>query len=418
MQQTVRVAAVQAEPAWLDLAAGADQVISLIGEAAAGGARLVAFPETFIPGYPWWIWLDSPAAGMRFVPRYMTNSMTRDSLEMDRIRQAAARHDIYVVLGFSERSGGSLYMAQAFISGTGELVSVRRKLKPTHVERSVFGEGDGSDLQVHDTALGRVGGLNCWEHLQPLTKYAMYSQGEEIHVGAWPSFSIYRGAAQALGPEVNTAASLIYAVEGQTFVVAPCAVIGEAALEQFCDSDVKRQLLQPGGGFARIYGPEGSELAEPLAETGEGILYADLNPDLIAIAKSAADPVGHYSRPDVLRLLVNRNPAPAVSRGAPGAVGRGRLSARHDTGLTGEATMESAIPPAPGVAPHSADADEAGLATALPVLRCPVRTLGGARGNGLFRRAVPFRRRAAHDRPRRAGRPCGSLLGPGRAGVG
>jgi aliphatic nitrilase len=189
---------------------------------------------------------------------------------------------------------------------------VRRKLKPTHVERSVFGEGDGSDLQVHDTALGRVGGLNCWEHLQPLTKYAMYSQGEEIHVGAWPSFSIYRGAAQALGPEVNTAASLIYAVEGQTFVVAPCGVIGEAALEQFCDTDVKRQLLQPGGGFARIYGPEGSQLAEPLPETAEGILYADLTPDLIAIAKSAADPVGHYSRPDVLRLLVNRNPAPAV----------------------------------------------------------------------------------------------------------
>jgi aliphatic nitrilase len=145
----------------------------------------------------------------------------------------------------------------------------------------------------------------------------MYSQGEEIHVGAWPSFSIYRGAARALGPEVNTAASLMYAVEGQTFVVAPCAVIGEAALEQFCDTDVKRQLLQPGGGFARIYGPEGSQLAEPLAETGEGILYADLNPDLIAIAKSAADPVGHYSRPDVLRLLVNRNPAPPVVEAPP-----------------------------------------------------------------------------------------------------
>jgi aliphatic nitrilase len=243
--------------------------------------------------------------------------MTRHGAEMDRIRRAAAEHRIHVVLGFSERAGGSLYMAQAFISEAGELVSVRRKLKPTHVERSVFGEGDGSDLQVHDTALGRLGGLNCWEHLQPLTKYAMYSQGEEIHVAAWPSFSVYRGAAQALGPEVNTAASLMYAVEGQTFVVAPCAVIGPAALELFCDTDVKRQLLQPGGGFARIYGPEGSALAKPLSETEEGILYADLNPDLIAIAKSAADPVGHYARPDVLRLLVNRNPAPAVVEAPP-----------------------------------------------------------------------------------------------------
>jgi nitrilase len=312
MQQTVRVAAVQAESVWLDLAGGVDKVISLIGEAAAGGARLVAFPETFVPGYPWWIWLDSPAAGMAFVPSYAASSMTRAGAEMDRICRAAAQHRVQVVLGFSERDRGSLYMAQAFISESGKLISVRRKLKPTHVERSVFGEGDGSDLQVHDTALGRVGGLNCWEHLQPLTKYAMYSQGEEIHVGAWPSFSVYRGGAQALGPEVNTAASLIYAVEGQTFVVAPCAVIGPAALERFCDTDVKRQLLQVGGGFARIYGPEGSALAEPLPETEEGIVFADLNPDLIAIAKSAADPVGHYSRPDVLRLLVNRNPAPAV----------------------------------------------------------------------------------------------------------
>ncbi|MEU8637807.1 carbon-nitrogen hydrolase family protein [Amycolatopsis sp. NPDC048633] len=312
MQETVRVAAVQAESAWLDLAAGVDKVVGLIGAAAAGGARLVTFPETFLPGYPWWIWLDSPAAGMAFVPRYAAHSMTRDGAELDRIRRAAAEHRIHVVVGFSERAGGSLYMAQAFIADTGELISVRRKLKPTHVERAVFGEGDGSDLQVHDTALGRLGALNCWEHLQPLTKYAMYSQGEEIHVAAWPSFSVYRGAARALGPEVNTAASLMYAVEGGTFVVAPCGVIGPAALELFCDTDLKRQLLLPGGGFARIYGPEGSPLAEPLPETEEGILYGDLDPDLIAIAKSAADPVGHYSRPDVLRLLVNRNPAPAV----------------------------------------------------------------------------------------------------------
>lgn len=312
MQQTVRVAAVQAESAWLDLAAGVDKVVALIGEAAAGGAELVAFPETFVPGYPWWIWLDSPAAGMQFVPRYVANSMTRDGVEMNRIRQAAAEYSIHVVLGFSERAGGSLYIAQATISDTGELIGVRRKLKPTHVERTVFGEGDGSDLKVHDTVLGKLGALNCWEHLQPLTKYAMYSQGEEIHVASWPAFSVYRGLANALGPEVNTAASLMYAVEGQTFVVAPCAVIGAAALKTYCDTEVKRQLLQLGGGSARIYGPEGSSLAQPLAETEEGIIYADLSADLIAIAKSAADPVGHYSRPDVLRLLFNPNPAPRV----------------------------------------------------------------------------------------------------------
>lgn len=310
MEGVVRVAAVQAEPVWLDLAASVDKAIALIGEAARGGAKLVAFGETFVPGYPWWIWLDSPAAGMAFVPRYAANSMTRDGDEMRRLRRAAADNGVHVVLGFSERDGGSLYMAQAFISDTGELISVRRKLKPTHVERSVYGEGDGSDLQVHSTPLGKLGALNCWEHFQPLSKYAMYSLGEEIHVASWPSFSIYRGAASALGPEVNTAASLMYGVEGQTFVVAACSVIGEAAQALFCDTETKRQLLRAGGGYARIFGPEGTPLAEPLAETEEGILYADLDPALIAIAKSAADPVGHYSRPDVFRLLINRNPTP------------------------------------------------------------------------------------------------------------
>lgn len=180
VQGAVRVAAVQAESVWLDLPVGVDRTIELIGQAATGGAQLVTFGEIFIPGYPWWIWLDSPAAGMAFVPRYVANSMTRDGAEMTHICQAAAQHRIHVVFGFSERAGGSLYMAQAFVSDTGELVSVRRKLKPTHVERSVFGEGDGSDLQVHETALGKVGALNCWEHLQPLTKHAMFSLGEEI----------------------------------------------------------------------------------------------------------------------------------------------------------------------------------------------------------------------------------------------
>lgn len=122
MSQQVRVAAAQAESRWLDLAAGVEQVVDLIAEAARGSAQLVAFPETFVPGYPWWIWLDSPAGGMPFVARYRENSMTRDGAEMDRIAAAAAEHGIHVVLGFSERGGGSLYMAQAFIDECGSLL--------------------------------------------------------------------------------------------------------------------------------------------------------------------------------------------------------------------------------------------------------------------------------------------------------
>ncbi len=313
LNRTVRVAAVQAEPVWLDMKATVDKCVQLVEEASAGGAEIVAFPETFIPGYPWWIWLDSPGAGMALVPHYWANSPTVDGPELATLAAAAKANDITIVMGYSERDEGSIYMGQAFITPEDGVAKTRRKLKPTHVERSVFGEGDGSDLDVLDCDFGRLGALCCWEHLQPLSKYAMYSMNEDIHCAAWPSFSLYRGAANALGPEVNNAASLMYAVEGQAFVLAPCAIVGQAGHDLFCDTDVKKQLLLQGGGFARIYGPEGSMLAEPLAEDEEGILFADCDPALQAIAKSAADPTGHYSRPDVTRLLFNRSPQPAVT---------------------------------------------------------------------------------------------------------
>ncbi|MEU1520073.1 carbon-nitrogen hydrolase family protein [Streptomyces sp. NPDC005811] len=314
---TFKAAVVQAEPVWLNADATIDKSIALIEEASRAGAQLIAFGETFIPGYPWWLWLDSPAWGMQFFNRYHENSITLDGPRFQRLLDAARVNGISVAAGYSERSGGSLYMGQALISAEGEQVFTRRKLKPTHVERTVFGEGDGSDLVVRDTPLGRVGGLCCWEHLQPLSKYAMYSQNEQIHIAAWPSFSIYRGAANALGPEVNNAASMFYAVEGQAYVLAPTSVIGDAAMELFCDSPEKEQLLQRGGGFARIYGPDGSSLAEPLPEDAEGILYADIDLSAIALSKAIADPAGHYSRPDVTRLLLNKAPRRPVEQTAP-----------------------------------------------------------------------------------------------------
>lgn len=314
------VAAVQAAPAFLDLEAAVDKTVEFIRRAARGGARLVAFPETWIPGYPWYIWLDSPAANMQFVQRYFDNSLRLDSQEYARIREAAAEHEIWVSLGYSERSGGSLYMGQALINDRGESVSVRRKLKPTHVERAVFGEGDGSDLAVIETPIGNIGALCCWEHLQPLTKYAMYSQNEQIHIAAWPSFSLYRGAAFALGPELNNAASQLYAAEGQCFVVAPCATVSEAMVELMCDNDAKRQLLRVGGGFARIFAPDGSPLGKTLAEDEEGLVLAEIDLGTISLAKAAADPVGHYSRPDVTRLLLNKSACQrVVTHGLPEA---------------------------------------------------------------------------------------------------
>lgn len=312
-----KAAVVQAAPAFLDVDASLDKACALIAAAAESGARLIAFPETWIPGYPWWIWLGSPAWGMQFVQRYHANSLVFGSAEANRLNDAARRHGIHVVMGCSERQGGSLYISQILIDARGKTIRTRRKLKPTHVERTVFGEGDGSDLAVHDTELGRLGALCCWEHLQPLTKYAMYSMNEQIHVASWPSFSLYRGVAYALGPELNNAASQLYAAEGQCFVLAPSGIVSDSMIELLCDTPDKRALLPPGGGSARAYGPDGRSLAEALAEDEEGLLLVDVDPRLIPLAKSAADPVGHYSRPDVMRLLLNRAPAPRVETMRP-----------------------------------------------------------------------------------------------------
>jgi aliphatic nitrilase len=308
-----KVAAVQAAPVFLDLDATVDKAVGLIEEAAHNDARLIGFPETWIPGYPWWIWLGSPAWGMQFVQRYHDNSLVVNSPQTERLLRAAKDNDINVVLGYSEKAGGSLYMGQMFIRRDGSIAATRRKLKPTHVERTVFGESDGSHLAVHEFEdLGKVGALCCWEHLQPLTKYAMYSMNEQVHVAAWPSFSLYSGVAYALGPQLNTAASQMYAAEGQCFVLAACATVSEEMVEMLCDTPDKRELLKPGGGHAMIFGPDGSPLAEPLPEDAEGLLYADIDLGMISIAKSAADPVGHYSRPDVTRLLLNTSPLSPV----------------------------------------------------------------------------------------------------------
>jgi nitrilase len=300
---------------WLDLDGTIEKTIKYIEEAAKNGAKLIAFPETWVPGYPFQIWLGTPAwqIGRGFVQRYFDNSLSYDSPEAARISAAAKKNKITVVLGLSERDGGSLYIAQWLIGPDGETIAKRRKLRPTHAERTVFGEGDGSHIAVHERAdIGRLGALCCWEHLQPLTKFAMYSQNEQIHVAAWPSFSLYEPFAHALGWQVNNAASKIYAVEGSCFVVAPCAVVSKAMIEEMCDSPDKHDLLHVGGGHSAIYGPDGSSLVQKLPEDQEGILYADIDLGMIGIAKNAADPAGHYSRPDVTRLLFNNKPAHRV----------------------------------------------------------------------------------------------------------
>jgi aliphatic nitrilase len=293
----------------MDLQASVDKTVHLIEEAAKVGAQLVAFPEDWIPGYPWYIWLGSPAwcFNSGLVSRYFDNAFSYDGPAAKAISDAARKNQIVVSVGVAERSGGSLYIGNWIIGADGETILRRRKLKPTHMERTVFGEGDGSDLAVKDSPLGRLGVLACWEHLQPLSKYAMYSQDEQVHIAAWPGFSLYRGVAYSLGHEVSMAATQTYALEGGCFVLAPSSVTSPEMQELMCQTDEQRDLLQLGGGYSTAFGPVGEPLVEYRPDTWEGIIPVEIDLGLISLAKAAADPAGHYARPDAVRLLIDRS---------------------------------------------------------------------------------------------------------------
>lgn len=313
MTTQYKVAAVQAAPCFLDLDAGVTKAITYIEEAAAAGAKLVAFGETWLPGYPNYIWLGPVAYQMQFVGRYFDNSIEAGSEQEKRLSEACRKNNVQLSIGVSERDGGSLYIAQWHFDEEGVVINRRRKLKPTHVERTVYGEGDGSDLNVVDTSLGRIGQLACWEHLQPLSKYAMYAQNEQVHVAAWPNLKLYEGVAHALGAHVNNSASMIYAVEGSCFVVAPCSLVTKEIQDEICQGDAEKEALCPvGGGFAKIFAPDGSNIGTEVPHDQEGIIYADIDLHMIGYAKAAADPAGHYSKPDSTRLLINRKKQRAV----------------------------------------------------------------------------------------------------------
>ncbi|MBN1321222.1 MAG: carbon-nitrogen hydrolase family protein [Thermoleophilia bacterium] len=308
-------AVVQAAPVWQDREGSTDKACSLIAEAGRNGARLVAFPEVWLPGYPSWAFLGTPLWGNEFFAELYANSVEIPSRTTAKLCEAARQAETYVVMGLNEKAGSSLYITQLLIDPEGNILGRHRKLKPTHAERTVYGQGDGGDLQVFDTPLGRLGSLNCWEHLQPLIRYAMFSMDEQVHVASWPSFSLYRRQSYALSAEACMGASGQYALEGGCFVLAPVAITSKETIARVADTPERAELIEVGGGGSRIFGPDGSTIAGPGPWEDETILYADIDLYDIARAKNFADPAGHYGRPDVLSLLWNRAPQVCVRYG-------------------------------------------------------------------------------------------------------
>ncbi|KAK4196108.1 carbon-nitrogen hydrolase [Triangularia verruculosa] len=290
MAKSLRVAVIQSEPVYLDLTATIEKSCRLIAEAAKSGAKLVAFPECWAPGYPAWIWARLVDTDLH--PRYIFNALPVNSQAMDLVKAAAKDHSIAVVLGFAERSQtDSVYISQAIISPRGELLVHRRKIKPTHMERTIFGDGSGNDLNnVVDIDFGPDHGK---------------VKGETIHVAMWPPVSPMPGADYpglwSMTAEGCQNLSQTYAIESTAYVLHSTAVCHQQSIE-LLRTQQGIVCSEPGGGHSCVIAPDGRRLTAPL---GDGT------------ARGFLDVVGHYSRPDLLWLGVDKRQKQVVISGDP-----------------------------------------------------------------------------------------------------
>ncbi|MCP4694542.1 MAG: carbon-nitrogen hydrolase family protein [Desulfobacterales bacterium] len=308
---SVKVAVVQASPVMFDREACVDKARRLVREAAAQGARLVLFPEAFIPAYPrgmsfgMVVGSRSPE-GREAWQLYWDNAVEAPGPATEALGAVAGEAGVHLAMGVIERdrefSRGTLYCTMLYFGPDGRLLGKHRKLKPTGAERLVWGEGDGSTLTVIDAEFGKIGGLICWENYMPLARMAMYGKGVEIYL-----------APTADAREVWQSTLRHIALEGRCFVLGCNQYVEKEMYPESLRAleEMKRQpeILCRGG--SAVISPLGKVLAGPLYNE-EGVLYATLDMSAIVRGKVDFDVVGHYSRPDVFQLIVNETPMPPV----------------------------------------------------------------------------------------------------------
>lgn len=298
------LAAIQAAPVYFDREASTDKACRLIGEAAQQGATFAAFSETWLPGYPFFREVKTSSLRRQADAAYLANAVEIPSPATDRLCAAARRANIDVAIGIVEldaRTHGTVYCTLLFIGRDGRILGRHRKLKPTYGERTIWGEGDGQGLTVYERHYARISGLNCWEHMMLLPGYALMAQGTQVHVATWPRCDT----------STNHLLSQTFAVQGA------CYVIAVGALRSPEDVPEKFQPLLEGEARPKsrscIIDPTGEVIAEaPAGE--EAIVLARGTLEQVLMAKARCDVGGHYSRPDVLQLLVHGQPLERVIR--------------------------------------------------------------------------------------------------------
>ena len=306
----MRVAAAQTAPAWGDKAATAERVVDWIGRAAGEGAELVAFGETFLPGYPFWV---SRTDGARFdapdqkeaYAFYLEAAVELDGQELARVVEAARDHGVFVYLGTAERprGGGTIYATLVAIDPKHGVVGAHRKVMPTYEERLVWGQGDGHGLRAYAANGLRVGGLNCQENWLPQARQAIYAEGIDLHVAVWPG-------AVWLTRDITR----FVALEGRCYVLSAGSILRAADITtSFPLRDAALagapELLYDGG--SAVAAPNGTWLVEPVAGE-ERLVIADVEPGVVREERQIFDPAGHYARPDVFLLTVDRRRLSAV----------------------------------------------------------------------------------------------------------
>ena len=309
-----KAAAVQTSPVFLNVEKTIDKAISFVKEATSNGANLVAFPEVFVAGYPYWNWIMTPVQGSKWYEELYKSSVKVDDAVMKPLFDAAKNHNCHIVIGINERgdSYGEIYNANLIIDNQGKLIGIHRKLVPTWAEKLTWTSGDGSSLKVYNTEIGPIGTLACGENTNTLARFTLLSQGELIHIANYISLPVAPpdyDMAEAI--KIRAAA---HSFEGKLFTIVSCSTISKEIMDALKSDvpNVEELLTRKNSAFSGIIGPNGAVVGTPLIDD-EGIVYADIDLEKCIQPKQMHDILGHYNRFDIFDLRVNTAPTRKIT---------------------------------------------------------------------------------------------------------